>query len=278
MEANTAAILAEQCAAHQVGPHTQRPRERRFDLRSVSVGHARSFVIDGLSGRLSNDRIDDVKVCVSELATNAIRYSSRSHPGDCFLVHVARCAQRLRVEVRDGGGVGGVAPHVRWPADDDSAGRGLFLVAALADDWGVRRNAGSGYTVWIEFRTTPPTGCETGREVTAITPHTPTEPQKGSTMFDHAERIPTGTAIPTGLPTPPPWGLGRLVPYPSARTSQHTRAEIDAESQTARYFDAGGVPVAAPGHGTSSGTNPSTGTSPDGHGGGDTDTGNDTDQ
>ncbi|MEU6394115.1 putative ATP-grasp-modified RiPP [Streptomyces sp. NPDC046939] len=99
-------------------------------------------------------------------------------------------------------------------------------------------------------------------------------------MFKHAERFPTGTPIPTGRTTPPPWGLSRLTPYPSAGTQQPTRVEIDPETQTTRCFDAAGAPVAAPGHGTSSGTNPSTGTSPDGHGhgGGDTDTGNDTDQ
>jgi putative ATP-grasp target RiPP len=97
-------------------------------------------------------------------------------------------------------------------------------------------------------------------------------------MFNHAERIPTGTPLPQGHLTPQPWGLRRLTAYPAAGAPQHTRVAIDPETQTGRYFDAAGVPVMSPGHGTSTGTNPSTGTSPDGHGGGDTDTGNDTDQ
>ncbi|WP_030897930.1 putative ATP-grasp-modified RiPP [Streptomyces sp. NRRL F-5126] len=97
-------------------------------------------------------------------------------------------------------------------------------------------------------------------------------------MFNHAERIPTGTPIPQGHLTAQPWGLRRLTEYPPADAPQHTRVELDPETQTSRYFNASGAPVMAPGHGTSSGTNPPTGTSPDGHGGGDTDTGNDTDQ
>ncbi|MFF1400924.1 putative ATP-grasp-modified RiPP [Streptomyces sp. NPDC058287] len=97
-------------------------------------------------------------------------------------------------------------------------------------------------------------------------------------MFNHADRIPTGTPLPQGHLTPAPWGLRRLAAYPTGEAPLHTRVEIDPVTQTGRYFNAAGVPVMSPGHGTSSGTNPSTGTSPDGQGGGDTDTGNDTDQ
>ncbi|MFZ3558201.1 MULTISPECIES: putative ATP-grasp-modified RiPP [unclassified Streptomyces] len=98
-------------------------------------------------------------------------------------------------------------------------------------------------------------------------------------MFNYAERIPTGTPLPQGHRTPRPWGTRRFVPYPVVE-GEYTRVEIDPATQTGRYFNAAGVPVASPGHGTSSGTNPSTGTSPDGQGGGntDSDTGNDTDQ
>lgn len=98
-------------------------------------------------------------------------------------------------------------------------------------------------------------------------------------MFNYADRIPTGTPLPQGHLTPAPWGLRRLASYPAVE-GEHTRVVIDPATQTGRYFNAAGVPVASPGHGTSSGTNPSTGTSPDGQGGGstDSDTGNDTDQ
>ncbi|MFJ3906153.1 putative ATP-grasp-modified RiPP [Streptomyces sp. NPDC090025] len=103
-------------------------------------------------------------------------------------------------------------------------------------------------------------------------------------MFQHSDRLPTGTPLPMGHHTAVPWGVQRMAPYP-ATAPGWTRAEIDPDSQTARYFDAAGQVMEMPGHGTSSGTNPSTntgnpsdGSSGGGSGGGDSDTGNDTDQ
>ncbi|MDF3292204.1 MULTISPECIES: putative ATP-grasp-modified RiPP [Streptomyces] len=104
-------------------------------------------------------------------------------------------------------------------------------------------------------------------------------------MFSHSDRFPTGTPLPQGHLTPAPWGLRRLVPYPGAEGPRYGRVELDAVTQTARYYASDGTLTVAPGHGTSSGTNPPTGTGnpsdgagPGGSGGGDRDTGNDTDQ
>ncbi|WP_064456581.1 putative ATP-grasp-modified RiPP [Streptomyces hygroscopicus] len=100
-------------------------------------------------------------------------------------------------------------------------------------------------------------------------------------MFNHADRFPTGSPLPQGHMTPAPWGLRRLAPYPAVDASQYARVELDASTQTARYLDAEGTVVMAPGHGTSSGTNPSTGTTGQGDRNSDSpdsDTGNDTDQ
>ncbi|WAL96090.1 ATP-binding protein [Streptomyces sp. Je 1-369] len=131
----------------------QQPLEKRFSRHPVSVGQARSFVAAALTGWQPEDRLDDVKVCVSELATNAIRHSS---VGRGFLVRVASRDERLRVEVRDGGGDDGQAPYVKESAADVDSGRGLYLVATLADDWGVNRHEGPGRTVWAEFKASPP--------------------------------------------------------------------------------------------------------------------------
>ncbi|MFE7115682.1 putative ATP-grasp-modified RiPP [Streptomyces sp. NPDC057654] len=100
-------------------------------------------------------------------------------------------------------------------------------------------------------------------------------------MFDHADRFPTGTPLPQGHLTVTPWGLRRLAPYPSVEVPSYVKVELDASTQTARYLDADGHVVMAPGHGTSSGTNPPTGTTGQGDRNGDapdSDTGNDTDQ
>ncbi|MFD7663244.1 putative ATP-grasp-modified RiPP [Streptomyces sp. NPDC059788] len=100
-------------------------------------------------------------------------------------------------------------------------------------------------------------------------------------MFSYADRFPTGTPLPQGHPTPAPWALRRIAPYPPFDGHQYARVELDATTQTARYLDAVGAVVMAPGHGTSSGTNPPTGTTGQGDRNDDapdSDTGNDTDQ
>ncbi|KUL30627.1 ATP-binding protein [Streptomyces regalis] len=89
------------------------------------------------------DRADDALLCVSELATNALLHGVP--PGRGFLLRVRYDRDVLRVEVHDSGT--GVP---RIPDDPDEGGRGLFLVAALADKWGVgERNPGK--VVWAEF-------------------------------------------------------------------------------------------------------------------------------
>ncbi len=94
-------------------------------------------------------------------------------------------------------------------------------------------------------------------------------------MFNHADRFPTGPALPSGVVTPRPWALRLLRPYPDA-PAEYARVELDPATQTARYVDEAGQPVMMPKHGTSTGTRPATGTSHDGQQ--DRDTGNDADQ
>ncbi|MFI9718552.1 putative ATP-grasp-modified RiPP [Streptomyces sp. NPDC052396] len=100
-------------------------------------------------------------------------------------------------------------------------------------------------------------------------------------MFNYSDRLPTGTPLPQGHLTAAPWGLRRIAAYPPVEVPQYHRVELDAATQTARYLDANGAVVMAPGHGTSSGTNPPTGTTGQGDRSSDSpdsDTGNDTDQ
>ncbi|WP_063742122.1 ATP-binding protein [Streptomyces yerevanensis] len=124
----------------------QQTRERHFTPHPASVAHARSFVADTLNAWELGDRLDDVRLCVSELATNAVEHATSA--GQDFRVRVAHGEERLRVEVRD---QGGGTPTVRHATTDDCHGRGLLLVAALADDWGASRE-GASTTVWAEFK------------------------------------------------------------------------------------------------------------------------------
>jgi anti-sigma regulatory factor (Ser/Thr protein kinase) len=88
---------------------------------------------------------DDIVLCASELAANAVRHSCSGLPGRTF---------GLRVEINQG-------DHVRIAIDDDGGpwieagsdldrGRGLAIITALSADWGIVTGS-AGRTVWAVF-------------------------------------------------------------------------------------------------------------------------------
>lgn len=81
-----------------------------------------------------------VELIVSELVTNAIRYSEG--PSRLRLIQ----HQVLTCEVSDGNTS---HPRPRHPHILDENGRGLFLVAQLSHRWG-SRSATDGKVVWAE--------------------------------------------------------------------------------------------------------------------------------
>jgi hypothetical protein len=91
--------------------------------------------------------LDNAVLLTSELVTNAIRHSDSGAPGGTVTLAVRRMADGIRVEVTDGGSAGG-PPVVK---DDvyTCDGHGLYLVEALADDWGYQRSGRAGTTVWF---------------------------------------------------------------------------------------------------------------------------------
>ncbi|MEU6825555.1 ATP-binding protein [Streptomyces atriruber] len=111
------------------------------------VAQTRAFVLGALSEWRLTGRLDDVGLCISELATNAIRHGTPADLG--FVVRVAVGVGRVRVEVRDQ--AKGV-PVPRQPKADACDGRGLFLVEAFADDWGVAQVGGDTKVVWADFK------------------------------------------------------------------------------------------------------------------------------
>ncbi|MGW2616847.1 SpoIIE family protein phosphatase [Streptomyces sp. NPDC001500] len=80
------------------------------------------------------------ELIVSELVTNAIRYGSA--PIELRLIR----ADVLICEVSDGSST---APHLRRARVFDEGGRGLLLVAQVAERWGSRHTA-TGKTIWAE--------------------------------------------------------------------------------------------------------------------------------
>ena len=85
--------------------------------------------------------VDDVVVAMTELVTNSIRYA----PGP-VTIELATGPTGLTLAVSD---TSDVLPEPRQA--DVEGGRGIAVLAALADRWGVRRREGGGKTVWCEF-------------------------------------------------------------------------------------------------------------------------------
>ncbi len=80
------------------------------------------------------------ELILSELVTNAIRYG-----GDAIRVRMLR-DRSLICEVFDSSST---SPHLRYAAMTDEGGRGLFLVAQLAERWGTRYLP-AGKVIWAE--------------------------------------------------------------------------------------------------------------------------------
>ncbi|WP_406403629.1 ATP-binding protein [Streptomyces sp. NBC_00879] len=124
-------------------------RQQRFPRSRISVGAARAFVIGTATEWGVADRQDDIRLCVSELATNALLHGVP--PGREFCVKLTTDGDLLRIEVRDSGDG---HPEVRSPCVHESTGRGLRLVNELADDYGVVEHT-VGKTVWLAFKIPP---------------------------------------------------------------------------------------------------------------------------
>jgi anti-sigma regulatory factor (Ser/Thr protein kinase) len=100
---------------------------------------------DLTTGRLADWNVGDetafnTELIVSELVTNAVRYGSP--PLELRLI----LDRALTCEVSDSSAT---APHLRHARATDEGGRGLFIVAQLAQAWGARYSA-DGKTIWTE--------------------------------------------------------------------------------------------------------------------------------
>jgi anti-sigma regulatory factor (Ser/Thr protein kinase) len=116
---------------------------RDFAATAKAVREARLFVRDVLAARPQQTAfITDALLIVSELATNAMM-----HSGSGFQVSVSAAPHVVRIAVRD---ASSKRPALRKPDDSVPGGRGLRLVAAMADRWGTDRT-NDGKIVWAEL-------------------------------------------------------------------------------------------------------------------------------
>ena len=91
---------------------------------------------------LSDDRLDELRLLVSEVVTNAL-----VHAGGGCRVGVRWTGTRVRVEVTD---ATTDLPHRGDATREQESGRGLLLVDTLAPAWGAHARA-TGKTVWFEI-------------------------------------------------------------------------------------------------------------------------------
>jgi anti-sigma regulatory factor (Ser/Thr protein kinase) len=114
----------------------------RFELRippsPASVAAARAFVVEVAlqSGWFDDRRIDDLRLLVSEVTTNAVRAQLARGSEDPIDVWCVTGDRRLEVWIRDhaGGFVMPDPPPEPDPARGEEGGFGLPIIVALADE------------------------------------------------------------------------------------------------------------------------------------------------
>jgi anti-sigma regulatory factor (Ser/Thr protein kinase) len=110
---------------------------------------ARTAVTERLAASLGQQVLEDVRLLVTELITNALRHGALT-PGDRVGVKASVDHGVVRLEVSDPGRDGDV--EIREPGAR-GGGYGLYLVEKLARRWGVDRREGT--TVWCELAPDP---------------------------------------------------------------------------------------------------------------------------
>ncbi len=119
---------------------------RVFPGREDQVGQVRRFVAELLAGHPERD---DVALCATELATNAIRHTASGRDG-FFAVELSWAGVTIRLAVADGGAPTGLVLRQRDPDMLEEVGRGLDVVASLCDRY-VSEGDHRGRVVWAQF-------------------------------------------------------------------------------------------------------------------------------
>ena len=122
----------------QLPATTTAPQLARGFLRST----LRTWKLDGFG--------EITELLASELVSNAV-----VHVGHPMTIRICRQINRIRVEVKD---ESRQLPSLEIPDPlDQQHGRGVFLVDALATNWGAEVDPEHGKTVWFELDTTTAT-------------------------------------------------------------------------------------------------------------------------
>lgn len=134
---------------------TSTPRGARLARRLVS------HRLDAWGHPYASPTNETVTLIAAELTANAVRHGHVA--GRELHLRLTEAGNTLRIEVTDTRAER--RPVRAAPDADGESGRGLLLVDALADDWGVTpRPAGPGKTVWAEC------ACEAAQHQRRVSP------------------------------------------------------------------------------------------------------------
>ena len=117
--------------------------------RPTSPGEARRFVGEVLRGHglATGEVVEAAILLTSELVTNAVL-----HAAGTINVDVDLDLRAVRVEVAD---TSAEQPTTRDAEPEETSGRGLHLVEAMARSWGVEQQRDDGKVVWFELDVPP---------------------------------------------------------------------------------------------------------------------------
>ncbi|MGZ4140299.1 MAG: ATP-binding protein [Actinomycetota bacterium] len=112
---------------------------------SASARAALDASAEIFSDVLDENRIDDLRLLMSELVTNSVRHGGPQRAPIKLQIEVTSTS--VRVKVQDAGRGFDTTPKPIRP--DDDQGWGLFLLDQLADRWGISQDGTT--TVWFEL-------------------------------------------------------------------------------------------------------------------------------
>ncbi|HEY4812238.1 MAG TPA: ATP-binding protein [Solirubrobacteraceae bacterium] len=125
----------------------------------ASVGWARKAVAElAAAAGLHGERLEDVRLAVSEAVTNSVAYAYEGDPGDVHVI-AAVVSRELWVVIADDG-IG----MRRRPSEIRGLGLGLGLMARVSDALTILTRSSGGVEVQMRFQLGEQADAATGRE------------------------------------------------------------------------------------------------------------------
>lgn len=121
------------------------PSRLRLPTDTQAPRLARDFLTNAFCPVHNAQVMDDAKLLVSELVTNALQHGT---PPISMCVE-CDAIDGLRISVSDGDRSD---PIPRQAAPDAESGRGMRLVDVISDQWGIDHHDGDGKDIWFRLR------------------------------------------------------------------------------------------------------------------------------